>query len=127
MRNFLLIATCWLGTSLQAQRPIDVLSYRFALNLSDSTNRIHGKADIEFRALQPLRQVEIDLGKYDKNGKGMQVSHVGRYANSRETHAPRLAFQWVSDDRIRIELDKPLVKDQEVRIWVEYHGILGMG
>jgi len=123
MRKFLLIATCFLSFSLCAQRTIDVLNYRFAINLSDSSNRIYGKADIEFRAQQPLQQIEIDLAKYDKNGKGMQVSQVGRYDHRQDTLAPRLSFEWLSNDRIRIDLDKPLAKDQEARIWIEYHGI----
>lgn len=123
MRQFLLISCCLLNVTIHAQRPIDVLDYRFTLNLSDSTNRIHGKADIEFRSQQPINHLEIDLGKYDKNGKGMQVTYVGRYANRQETFAPRLAFQWMSEDRIRIDLDKPLLKDQQARIWIEYNGV----
>lgn len=123
MRKLLLIATYFLPLSLYAQRTFDVLNYRFAINLSDSSNRIYGKADIEFRTQQPLQQMEIDLAKYDKNGKGMQVSQVGRYAHRQETLAPRLNFEWISNDRLRIDLDKPLAKDQETRIWIEYHGI----
>ncbi len=123
MRKFLLIATCFLSISLYGQRAIDVLHYRFAINLSDSSNRIYGKADIECRAQQPLQHIEIDLGKLDKNGKGMQVTRVGRYAQRPETQSPLLAFQWISNDRIRIDLDKPLWIDQVVRIWIEYHGI----
>ncbi|MEN9498054.1 MAG: hypothetical protein RL750_953 [Bacteroidota bacterium] len=123
MRKFLLIAIYCCSITAEAQRPIDVLNYRFALNLTDSSNRIYGKADIEFRALKPIQQLEIDLGKYDKNGKGMQVTYVGRYVNRQETIAPRLTFQWISEDRIRIDLDKPFQKDQQARIWIDYNGI----
>jgi len=123
MRIFLLIAAWCLCASLEAQRPIDILNYRFSINLSDSSNRIFGKADIQFRTQQSVRQIDIDLGQYDKKGKGMQVTHVGRYPTRHETGVARLAFQWISEHRIRIDLDKPLATNQEASIWIEYNGI----
>jgi len=123
MRTRFLYALLCLGIVAKAQRPIDVTHYRFILSLSDSSNRIQGKADIEFRAQQHLTSVEIDLGKYDKNGKGMQVTYVGRYGDRQGNQPARLAFQWISDERIRIDLDKPLQTGQSARIWMEYNGI----
>lgn len=106
-----------------AQRPIDVLDYQFQLTLSDSSNRIHGKASIEFKANETVNQIEIDLGKYDKNGKGMQVTYVGRYGDRKGNQPNRLAFEWISDERIRIKLDITVQKDQQAGIWIEYNGI----
>lgn len=123
MRNTLLVGLLCLTSFAKAQRPIDIKRYQFRINLSDSSNRISGKADIEFRALQSVRSVEIDLGKYDQKGKGMQVTYVGRYGNRRESKPARLFFQWISDDRIRIDLDNPIQKDEEATLWIEYNGI----
>ena len=106
-----------------AQRPIDVLDYQFQLTLSDSSNLIHGKASIEFKANETVNQIEIDLGKYDKNGKGMQVTYVGRYGDRKGNQPNRLAFEWISDERIRIKLDITVQKDQQAGIWIEYNGI----
>ncbi len=123
MRNALLIGLLCLTGFAKAQHPIDVTHYRFLINLSDSSNRIFGKADIEFRAQQSARSIEIDLGKYDQKGKGMQVTQVGRYGDRKGNQPGRLSFQWISDDRIRIDLDKPIQKDEEASIWIEYNGI----
>ena len=81
MRAILLIISLCLVHWAHGQRAIDVIHYRFQIGLSDTSNRIFGKADIEFRARQTTTQIEIDLGKYDKNGKGMQVNQVGRYGD----------------------------------------------
>ena len=121
------IITCLIGLLISytssAQRPIDVLDYQFQLTLSDSSNLIHGKASIEFKANETVNQIEIDLGKYDKNGKGMQVTYVGRYGDRKGNQPNRLAFEWISDERIRIKLDITVQKDQQAGIWIEYNGI----
>ena len=121
------IITCLIGLLISytssAQRPIDVLDYQFQLNLSDSSNRIHGKASIEFKANETVNQIEIDLGKYDKNGKGMQVTNVSRYGDRKGNQPNRLTFEWISDERIRINLDITVQKDQQAGIWIEYNGI----
>lgn len=123
MKNLLPIVLLICTGTLCAQRMVDITHYRFQIGLSDSSNRIFGKADIEFRALQTAAQIEIDLGKYDKNGKGMQVNQVGRYGDRQGNQPVRLTFQWITDDRIRIDLNKPVLKGQEARIWIEYNGI----
>lgn len=123
MRILLLVISLLMGCFADAQRSIDVLHYQFQLNLSDSTNRIHGKASIEFKANETVNQIEIDLGKYDKNSKGMQVTYVGRYGDRQGNQPARLAFQWISDDRIRIDLDRPMQKADETGIWIEYNGV----
>ncbi len=53
----------------------------------------------------------------------MQVTQVGRYGDRKGNQPSRLSFQWISDDRIRIDLDKPIQKDEEASIWIEYNGI----
>jgi len=123
MRAILLITSLCLVHWAHGQRAIDVIHYRFQIGLSDTSNRIFGKADIEFRARQTTTQIEIDLGKYDKNGKGMQVNQVGRYGDRQGNPSVQLTFQWITDDRIRIDLNKPVLKDQQASIWIEYNGV----
>lgn len=123
MRAILLITSLCLVHWAHGQRAIDVIHYRFQIGLSDTSNRIFGKADIEFRARQTTTQIEIDLGKYDKNGKGMQVNQVGRYGDRQSNPSVQLTFQWITDDRIRIDLNKPVLKDQQASIWIEYNGV----
>jgi aminopeptidase N len=56
---------------------VDVLHYRFELELSDKTDEIKGKATIHIRLLQALDSFAIDLVKpAAPKGKGMSVSIV---------------------------------------------------
>ena len=56
---------------------VDVLHYRFELELSDKTDEINGKATIHIRLLQALDSFAIDLVKpAAPKGKGMSVSIV---------------------------------------------------
>jgi aminopeptidase N len=123
MRNTLFAISMLFGLFANAQRPFDILHYQFKLNLSDSSNRIVGKASIDFKAIETINHLELNLGKYDKNGKGMQVTYVGRYGDRQGNQPARLSFQWLSDDRIRIDLGRPVQKDDETGIWIEYNGI----
>lgn len=104
----------------QAQiRPIDVEQYRFQIELSDTTNRIQGKAQIRFTAASMVNSVTIDLGKYGKDGKGMQVRKIERTGSN----PSRLSFEWISADKIHIALDQPLRKGEEAEIQIEYDGV----
>jgi aminopeptidase N len=54
---------------------IDVQHYRYAIALSDESDRIEGEAAVELRFLQPVGQFSLDLVQ-PSGGKGMQVSKV---------------------------------------------------
>ncbi len=63
-----------------AQAPdalIDVLDYRFELELSDDTDEIAGRATIGLRILQPLTLVALDLDHPDAAGTGEAPETAG--------------------------------------------------
>lgn len=118
--------TCILATCLlivfhaPAQtRPLDVLHYRFFIELSDTTNRIQGVAQIQFRLIQPTEFIEIDLTPFGKDGKGMQVSRI----DEAEKETNRLSFQWTNEDKIRIRLSRIYHADDTTSIAIHYQGI----
>jgi aminopeptidase N len=120
-RCVLAALTCC-ATSLHAdpylRQPIDVEHYRFALTLSDSTDRIDGDATIRIRALRaPLDSIWLDLAGLTaaRAGRGMRVSAVSR------NDAP-LSFRH-TDDRLIITLDRALTTGEIIELRVRYSGI----
>ena len=65
-----------IGYSQKPGADIDVLHYRFAVDLSDATDEIRGSATITFTVLKPTNSVRFDFVKQDNNKKGMLVSKV---------------------------------------------------
>ena len=100
------------------RQPIDVQHYRFAITLSDSTDRIAGEARIRLTVLKAdLTQVWLDLASASpsRNGRGMRVGRVSRDGAS-------LAFRHDAD-RLTITLDRTLPAGAVIELVVEYSGI----
>ena len=95
---------------------VDVLNYRFALELQDQTNRISGTADIELRFVAqvdtPLR---FDLATLDNaTGRGMTVSAVSSEGAS-------LAFAH-RDNALTVTLPRRFEPGQRLRLQITYAG-----
>ena len=101
-----------------ARQPLDVEHYLFALSLSDTTDRIAGRATVRMRLLSAgLTRVELDLAAVtpERQGRGMVVSAVtmgGRALTF--THAA---------DRLAITLPAPSTAGAVVELVVRYAGI----
>ena len=57
-------------------RAIDVQRYVFSIELTDASDIIKGTARIQYKVLQQLDSIGIDLVSMGKDGKGMQVLSV---------------------------------------------------
>lgn len=55
---------------------IDVLAYRFEIDLNDSTDVVCGKADIEIKFLKQVEQFQLDLVYGPDNGTGMKIRQL---------------------------------------------------
>ena len=100
------------------RQPVDVEHYRFALTLSDSTDRIEGTATVRMKLLAAgLSRVELDLASVTpaRAGKGMVVKDVMLAGTA-------LAFTHAGD-RLAMTLPAPSTKDQVVEFTVRYAGI----
>ena len=101
-----------------ARQPLDVEHYRFALTLTDSTDRLEGEATVRMRLLAPnLTTVWLDLANISaaRQGRGMTVREVARNGIAlRFTHA---------DDRLTMTLDKPSTVGETIELVVRYAGI----
>jgi len=55
---------------------IDVLSYRFEIDLNDTTDVIRGIADIEIAFLKDVEQFQLDLSYSFEDSSGMKVAQI---------------------------------------------------
>jgi aminopeptidase N len=60
----------------QRYHALDVQGYHFQIDLSDSTDVIHGHAGIQVLFKEETSQMHLDLSTMDKHGKGMEVLSV---------------------------------------------------
>lgn len=100
------------------RQPVDVEHYRFAVSLSDSTDRIDGDARIRLRVLAPgLTTIFLDLANATpaRSGKGMSVASV-------QVGSRAVAFTH-TNDRLTMTLPAPSVAGQVLEFAVRYAGI----
>ena len=100
------------------RQPIDVEHYRFALTLSDSSDRIVGDAQIRLRLLAAgVTQIVFDLAdmRVARSGRGMHVGAVS-------VDGQALTFRH-ADDRLVIQLPIARANGTVLTIDVRYDGI----
>ena len=120
LRSLVLLAgvTCTLRADPYLRQPIDVEHYRFAITLSDSTDRIDGEATIRIKALKAeLAQITLDLAGITavRQGRGMRVGAVSRGGSA-------LVFRH-EGDRLIITLGRPAAAGEMIELVVRYAGI----
>ena len=125
-------ATAALPAPTQAQLPgaaIDVLDYRFELELSDRTDEIEGRAAIAFRVLRPVGEVEFDLDDpaadsgLEAGGKAGDGRPVGGMVVSSATLADTALRFRQQDDRLLVTLDREAAAGEQRRIEIRYRGV----
>ena len=109
MKTFLLFFFIGFFQLLQAQNNIDVLHYKYELELSDASNTIKGKATIQFISLAQLSSLGLDLVN------SMQTLSVSQ-GNS------NLIFE-NSGNKLLIHFPKTLQKGEHNEITIRYQGI----
>ena len=101
---------------------VDVLHYRFELELRDDSAQIAGRATVRFRALaDDVRELPLDLiGRADSgDGRGMSVDRV--------TAGDEALSFGHENDRLTIALPAPLPAGAVADITVEYRGEAATG
>lgn len=81
-KTLFLTLICISSLSVYAQKHyerlenLDILHYRFEIQLNDSSNKINGITHAKIKFKKDLNQFELDLIKQDESGKGMKVLAV---------------------------------------------------
>ena len=105
-----------------AQRNIDVINYRYEIELNDKNDTIIGKAMITFKATQSLQSVIFDLTTSVGNNKGMNVGSISIYSwGSILTSTP--VYKHSSEGLLMIDLPKKLNEGETLEIMISYKGI----
>ena len=91
---------------------IDIKKYQFFIKINDENNRIEAQAVILFKALQSVKQIDLNLKNIDQKGKGMQVASVTNQDGK------SLYFKHINDS---LHIQTPLVSDTLIHI--RYSGI----
>lgn len=119
MKQFMIILGFLCTSAItMAQRTIDVLHYRYSIEVSDSSDRIYGFAKISFAALQTISSIELDLVSVNSASKGMKVTEVMYEPFS----IKRLSFKQ-EKDKLNITLQNTLQKNDTASVYVYYKGI----
>jgi aminopeptidase N len=122
MRKQLLILLLNFFFITSGAQPIDVLHYRYEINLNDNNDTITGKATITFIALAETKSVAFDLTDLDKKGKGMQIIKVSLpYKNPYSTDFGNMPVHL--NESIIIYAWAPLPKGDTFNVTIDYKGI----
>ena len=93
---------------------IDVQHYKFEISLSDVTDRIEAKAEIEILFKQKLTEFRLDLRGVDANGKGMLVHSISENGKPLFVHH--------ENSQLIFMIDTVSINDSRIYT-IEYSGI----
>ncbi|MFL5808940.1 MAG: M1 family metallopeptidase [Flavisolibacter sp.] len=114
MKKFLLLFSIFLSINSFAQHPVDVLHYRFEIEVTDGSDAITGKAIIKVKFLENASLVQFDLVS-PEDEKGMRVFQV-------KEGEQLLQFNQ-SNDILSINLATPAKKGEERSFEINYMGV----
>jgi aminopeptidase N len=103
-------------SSLFAQSKIDVLHYKFAIDLNDQNDTIKGTATIRFILKHSNGALNFDLAGVNEKGKGMVVTNVSLAS------ASPVSFQQANDE-ITITIPPSFKQGDTVDATITYKGI----
>jgi aminopeptidase N len=101
---------------VNGQRNVDVLHYKYHIELSDNNDTIYGNAAIQLKIISGTRTIKLDLVKKNEAGKGMIIDSIS---------GPGIKGFVKDRDSVRIMLfpnTKPVLYDT-VTYAIKYHGV----
>ncbi|MEP6700710.1 MAG: M1 family aminopeptidase, partial [Bacteroidota bacterium] len=118
MKKYFLLLLCfaYIAGIVNAQSKIDVLDYKFNIELNDNNDTIYGQAEIKLKILSPSSIIKFDLVTRNETGKGMAVTNIT---------GPGIRSFVKDKDSVKIILMpgiEPSVGDT-VSYIIQYHGI----
>jgi len=112
--NFLLFTLLFALQALAAERSkLRVDDYQIDAEITPHTHKIEAKARVKFTALEPINSATFELHN------GLRVTKV-----SDDSGKPVQAERIAQDFSVRVELPKPLSKDESTALTFEYDGTL---
>ncbi len=97
-----------------AQKSIDVLHYKFSIDLNDNNDTIYCSAEIKLKFLEQVNSFDIDLVSVNDKGKGMKLDKAA---------GPKVRGAVKKPDMIGVILSVPSKVNDTVSYTIQYHGI----
>src|SRR5258705_10890115 len=102
-RYLILLTALCLSLHVAAQSNMDVLHYKYEIELNDQNDTIYGKATIQFVIKKreekiPLNLAIFDLKNRNADGKGMRIIKVEKSSLSENTLDPMFRFDLGHDN-----------------------------
>jgi aminopeptidase N len=117
MKRYLInLSALFLSVNSSAQSKIDVLHYKFSIELNDNNDTIYGQAEIKLKFLTAATSFKLDLVTQNDKGKGMKIDNVT---------GPGIRGTIKSIDSVKIILSSvnaPAFNDTATYI-ISYHGV----
>ncbi len=116
MRLFFVAFFFSIVLSSSGQSKIDVLHYKYSIELNDNNDTIYGKASIQLKIISAFGSIKLDLVEINEAGKGMVVESIT---------GPKIKNIVKYRDSVRIILfpdARPALNDT-VTYTIKYHGV----
>jgi aminopeptidase N len=114
--RFLFLAFIFVvAAQVNAQSKIDVLHYRFHIELNDNNDTIYGQAEIKLRFLEATSSVDLDLVQSVNNSKGMVFINASGYRMHGYTSR--------NSGTLSLMLSQPAAKNDTATYTINYKGI----
>ncbi|MBK6937796.1 MAG: hypothetical protein IPH18_13575 [Chitinophagaceae bacterium] len=75
-RYFIPFPAIFFSISILAQSKVDILHYKYEIELNDNNDTIHGKSEIKFSVPTVFKSIDFDLSGKPETGKGMQIMRI---------------------------------------------------
>lgn len=111
----LLLFFAYIAGIVNAQSKIDVLDYKFNIELNDNNDTIYGQTEIKFKFLIPVTSFKVDIVTMNDKGKGMKVDKI--------TGPGIKGFVNYADSIIIMLLPNNASIDENLTYIITYHGI----
>ena len=109
-------------SSVKAQRDIDVLHYKFEIELNDKNDTISGRAEIEVKAVQDVEAFTFDIDYEKEKNKGMRIEKTFLFSDEKKEWL-KIGFVQDSDGFAMIGFDKKLYRRTIFKIAIVYKGV----
>ncbi|MEO0341556.1 MAG: M1 family metallopeptidase, partial [Bacteroidota bacterium] len=100
---------------LERKATIDILHYRFQLELSDASDLIKGKASLDFELKQKVEELSLDLIVKKSNGKGMLVRNI-------ELDGKEVAYRHYQD-LLYVKIPEDILLHEPYQLDITYEGV----
>ena len=115
-RIFFLLPAIFLSIAVTAQNKIDVLNYKYSIELNDNNYTIYGNDSIQLKIISATGSIKLDLVKKNEAGKGMVVDSIsGPGLRGFVKNPESVQFMLTSNARPGL--------DDTVTYYIKYHGV----